>query len=160
MFSWCWIVNQERVIIIGAMKFFTILISIFAFGIISIRSCQEFFRYYSNFFSNYGQITLHNVLLQSNINVEVQMSIAAPVPSVRFKLEKKFKLKIKWKFLQNDAGKITLVNRNVDNDLKNGNDLVYRITLVTQNPPPLVTAIYLNNQLICTGPPGKKNLKQ
>ena len=54
-------------------------------------------------------------------------------------------------------GKIELAkDRNeVVNDIRNGRPILYRIMFPIQNPLPKLTAIYNNDQLICSGSVGK-----
>lgn len=54
------------------------------------------------------------------------------------------------------VGEITLVKdkQNAIEDIANGLPILYRVRFPLQNPIPKLTAIYYNDQLICTGPRG------
>lgn len=41
------------------------------------------------------------------------------------------------------------------NDIANGQPLLFKVKFPLQNPLPKPTAIYLNNQLLCSGPKGE-----
>ena len=62
---------------------------------------------------------------------------------------------------QKYVGEITLVKdkQNAINDVVNGFPILYRVRFPLQNPIPKLTAIYYNDQLICSGPRGLMSIE-
>lgn len=63
-------------------------------------------------------------------------------------------------FFSQDYGEISLFKSKeaAARDVSSGLPLLYKVRFPTQNPLPRPTGIYLNNQLLCSGPKGDHQL--
>ncbi|KAL7017390.1 hypothetical protein ACKWTF_010355 [Chironomus riparius] len=107
------------------------------FSIAKCQSCSNFANFYSDHYGGiFGQVEIPRVPFQSYSFFEVELSVAARLPS-------------------NNDWKIVILNTNVYDDLMNGRNIILKFVPLITNPLPIVTGVFLNGNRLCSSSPAR-----
>lgn len=117
--------------------------------------CPEYFRYVNDASGTHGIIEVPSRPPGETLHIRIELSLKALVQHVSC-MEFLFELLIQTTFYSgnNQYGSMELLDppNVVEQSIRSGQNLRYKVTFPLQNPLPKLTQILYNGQLICSGP--------